>query len=169
MILKRKYMPFLVRKINKAKWFQLDIHQSNEVSADAITNCLKTTKNTLSVWHIESEDDLDNAVLAIVANQEHLDTIDIVILDESSLTDYNLNIVASPGETPVTSLINAHRDIAELTFTKLGHVKEHIVERIRNNKLKRYTVASLKKILLDAIENGIVQRNDLKETLRAKL
>lgn len=162
-------MPFLVRKINKAKWFQLDIHQSNEVSADAITNCLKTTKNTLSVWHIESEDDLDNAVLAIVANQEHLDTIDIVILDESSLNDYNLNIVASPGETPVTSLINAHRDIAELTFTKLGQVKEHIVERIRNNKLKRYTVASLKKILLDAIENGIVQRNDLKETLLSKL
>ncbi|RXK57758.1 hypothetical protein ESA94_19760 [Lacibacter luteus] len=162
-------MPFLVRKINRAKWFQLDITKSDEVSADAITNCLKTTRNTLSVWHIESEDDLDNAALAIVANQEHLDTIDVVILDENSLQKYSLDVVVSPGETPVSSLINAHRDIAELTFTKLGQVKEHIIERIRHDKLKRYTVASLKKILLDAIAKGILQKNDLKETLRAKL
>jgi len=162
-------MSFLVRKINKAKWYQIDIMESDEVSADAITNCLKTNKNTLSVWHIETEDDLEKAVLAIVANQDHLDTIDVVILDEPSLNNYNLNIVASPGETPVTSLIEAHRDIAELTFTKLGQVKEHIVQRIRNQKLKRYTVSSLKKILTNAINDGLLKKEDLNETIRQKI
>lgn len=162
-------MSFLVRKINKAKWFQIDIMQSDDVSADAITNCLKTSKNTLSVWHIETEEDLDKAVLAIVANQEHLDTIDVVILDEPSLNNYNLNIVASPGDTPVTSLIEAHRDIAELTFTKLGQIKDHIVQRIRNQKLKRYTVSSLKKILTNAINDGLLQKEDLNESIRNKI
>jgi|SRR5690554_2767939 len=162
-------MSFLVRKINKAKWYQIDIMESDEVSADAITNCLKTTKNTLSVWHIETEDDLEKAVLAIVANQDHLDTIDVVILDEPSLTNYNLNIVASPGETPVKSLIEAHRDIAELSFTKLGQVKEHIVQRIRNQKLKRYTVSSLKKILTNAINEGLLKKEDLNESIRQKI
>lgn len=162
-------MSFLVRKINKAKWYQIDIMESDDVSADAITNCLKTTKNTLSVWHIETEDDLEKAVLAIVANQDHLDTIDVVILDEPSLTNYNLNIVASPGETPVISLIEAHRDIAELSFTKLGQVKEHIVQRIRNQKLKRYTVSSLKKILTNAINEGLLRKEDLKESIRQKI
>jgi len=162
-------MSFLVRKINKAKWYQIDIMQSEDVSADAITNCLKTSQNTLSVWHIETEDDLEKAVLAIVANQEHLDTIDVVILDEPSLNDYNLNIIASPGETPVTSLIETHRDIAELTFTKLGQVKDHIVQRIRNQKLKRYTVSSLKKILTNAINDGLLQKEDLNESIRQKI
>lgn len=162
-------MSFLVRKINKAKWYQIDIMESNDITADAITNCLRTTKNTLSVWHIETEDDLEKAVLAIVANQEHLDTIDVVILDEPSLNEYNLNIVTSPGETPVASLIEAHRDIAELTFIKLGHVKDHIVQRIRSQKMKRYTVGSLKKILSDAIANGLIQKEDLKESLREKI
>lgn len=162
-------MSFLVRKINKAKWFQIDVMQSDDISADAITNCLKTSKNTLSVWHIETEEDLDKAVLAIVANQEHLDTIDVVILDEPSLNNYNLNIVASPGDTPVASLIEAHRDIAELTFTKIGQVKDHIVQRIRNQKLKRYTVSSLKKILTNAINEGLLQKEDLNESIRNKI
>ncbi|MFY7665979.1 hypothetical protein [Flavobacterium sp.] len=162
-------MSFLVRKINKAKWYQIDIMQSDEVSADAITNCLKTTKNTLSVWHIETEEDLEKAVLAIVANQDHLDTIDVVILDEPSLTNYHLNIVASPGETPVASLIQAHRDIAELSFSKLGYVKEHIVQRIRSHKLKRYTVSSLKKILTSAINEGLLKKEDLTESIRQKI
>jgi hypothetical protein len=162
-------MSFLVRKINKAKWYQINIMESDDVSADAITNCLKTTKNTLSVWHIETEADLEKAVLAIVANQDHLDTIDVVILDEPSLNNYNLNIVASPGETPVLSLIEAHRDIAELSFTKLGQVKEHIVQRIRNQKLKRFTVSSLKKILTNAINEGILKKEDLNESIQQKI
>lgn len=162
-------MSFLVRKINKAKWYQIDIMESDEVSADAITNCLKTSKNTLSVWHIETEEDLEKAVLAIVANQDHLDTIDVVILDEPSLNNYNLSIVASPGETPVISLIEAHRDIAELNFTKLAQVKEHIVKRIRNQKLKRYTVSSLKKILTNAINDGLLRKEDLNESIRQKI
>jgi hypothetical protein len=162
-------MSYLVRKVNKAKWFQIDILNDDDVSADALTNCLKTTNNTLSVWHIESETDLDSAILAIVANQDHLDTIDIVILEESSLQGYNINIVASPGETPVTSLINAHRDLSQLTFSKIHDIKNHIVERIRNDKLKRYTVASLKRILNSAIERGLLKRDDLKEPIKRKI
>jgi len=162
-------MSYLVRKINKAKWYQIDIENDNNVSGDAITNCLKTNKNTLSVWKIETEDDLDQAILALVANQDHLDTIDIVILEESSLLEYNLNIVASPGDTPVESLKNAHRDISELTFTKLGEVKDHIVERIRNQKLKRYTVGSLKKLLKKSIEQGLLKKDDLKESVQQKI
>lgn len=162
-------MSYLVRKINKAKWYQIDIENDNNVSGDAITNCLKTNKNTLSVWKIETEDDLDQAILALVANQDHLDTIDIVILEESSLLEYNLNIVASPGDTPVESLKDAHRDISELTFTKLGEVKDHIVERIRNQKLKRYTVGSLKKLLKKSIEQGLLKKEDLKEFVQQKI
>lgn len=162
-------MPLLVRKINKAKWYQIDIENDNDVKADAITNCLKTTKNNLSVWRIESEDDLEEAILALVANQDHLDTIDVVILEESTLIDYKLNIVASPGDTPVESLIAAHRDISDLTFTNLGMVKDHIVERIRNQKIKRFTVGSLKKLLKEAIENGILKIEDLKESVQSKI
>lgn len=162
-------MPFLVRKINKAKWFQFDILKFDEVSADAITNCLKTTGNTLSVLQIESEEDIEKAVLAIVANQDHLETVDFVILDAQSLIDHNINIVFTPGDTPVKSLVETHRDVTDLSYTKLGHVKEHLVQRIRVDKIKRYTASSIKKILSKALSDGLIKREDLKESIREKI
>lgn len=162
-------MPFLIRKINKAKWFQIDVTQDSDVSADAITNCLRTSKNTLSVWHIENEGDLENAILAIVSGQEHLETIDIVILEQHSLEKYNINIVASPGDTPISKLVGAHRDLTDLTYSKMGIIKDCIIERIKNDKMKRYTAASLKKILKDAIEKGLIKQEDLNLSIRGKL
>ena len=162
-------MSLLVRKINKAKWLQVDISTTDDVSADAITNCLKTTKNTLSVWKIDTEEDLEQAVIALVANQDHLDTIDVVILQEDSLNEYNLNIVASPGDTPVESLVEAHRDIADLTFSRLGSVKDYIVERIRNEHIKRFTVGNLKKLIKKSIEDGLLKKEDLKESIQKKI
>ncbi len=162
-------MSLLVRKINKAKWLQVDISTTDDVSSDAITNCLKTTKNTLSVWKIDTEEDLEQVVLALVANQDHLDTIDVVILQEDSLNEYNLNIVASPGDTPVESLVEAHRDIADLTFSRLGNVKDHIVERIRNEHIKRFTVGNLKKLIKKSIEDGLLKKEDLKESIQKKI
>jgi hypothetical protein len=162
-------MTLLVRKISKAKWYQLDIAVSYDVSADALTNCLRTTKNTLSVWKIDTEDDLNQAVLALVANQDHLAAIDVVILEESSLSQYNLKIIASPGDTPVESLVNEHRDIAELSYNKIGHVTNHIVDRIRSNHIKRYTISMLKKVLKDAIEAGLIKKEDLKVDVQKKL
>jgi len=162
-------MSLLIRKINKAKWIQGDIENDSDVSADAITNCLRTTKNTLSVWQIKTEEDLDKAVLAIVSNQDHLEAIDVVILEEKSINDYNISIVATPGETPVEELTESHRDLAELTYSKLGTIKDHIVERIRTDKLKRYTRGSIKKLIQNAIDEKKIELNDLKESVRKKI
>lgn len=162
-------MSLLIRKINKAKWYQVDIENDSDVSADAITNCLKTTKNTLSVWYISSEEDLNNAVLALVSNLDHLETIDIVILEESLLENYNIRIVATPGETSIEELAKTHRDLAELTFSKIGTIKDHIVERIRTEHLKRYTKGSLKKLIQVAIKEGKLKLDDLKESVRENI
>jgi len=162
-------MSLLIRKINKAKWYQVDIENDSDVSADAITNCLRTIENTLSVWHINSEEDLDKAILALVSNQDHLETIDIVILEESSIQNYNISIVATPGETPIEELAKIHRHLVELTFSKIGAIKDHIVERIRTEHLKRYTKGTLKKLIQAAIEEEKIELDDLKKSVREKI
>ena len=159
----------LIRKINKSKWFQIDIKNDDDVSADAITNCLKTTKNTLSVWSIEIEEDIETAILAIASNLDHIETIDVVILNDEKLQEYGIKIITSMGNTPIDSLKEIHRDLAELTFSKLGQIKDHIVERIRNDKIKRFTKRDLKKILKNAIEKGFLELDDLNDSVRNKI
>ena len=159
----------LIRKINKSKWYQIDIKNDDDVSADAITNCLKTTKNTLSVWSIENEVDIEKAILAIASNLDYIETIDVVILNDEKLQEYGIKIITSMGNTPIDSLKEIHRDLSELTFSKLGHIKDHIVERIRNDKIKRFTKGSLRKILKKAIEKGFLELDDLNESVRSKI
>lgn len=162
-------MSFLIRKINRAKWFQVDVLNDDDVSADAITNCLKTTKNTLSVWHITTEDEIENAILALVSRQDHLETIDVIMLKESSINNYNIKIDATPGDTPIESLVQSHRDLADLTFSKIEYLKNHIVDRIRKDKLLRFTVGSLKKLLKTAIEDDKLMIEDLRGSVQKKI
>ncbi|CAD5246143.1 MULTISPECIES: hypothetical protein [unclassified Imperialibacter] len=162
-------MSLLIRKINRAKWPAEDVDYQSDVSADAITNCLKTTRNTLSVWQIDTEDDLEKAVLAIASNLQHLETIDVVILEEKHLSNYNIKIVATPGKTPLEELVHSHRDLEELTFMKLGTIKDHIVERIQMDKFKRFTRTALKQLIEDAINTGKLKLEDLNPSIREKI
>lgn len=162
-------MPLLVRKINKAKWMQNDILSGQDVSADAITNCMKTYQNALSAWRVSHEDEVVDAILAMVAGQEHLDTMDVVFINRSSLEGNGINIKLTPGITPVKELVDKHVDICDLTCHLLGVVAENIIKSIKDEKIKRYTQRDLKKILIEAIEAGRLEKNDLNKYLLAKL
>ena len=132
-------MSLLIRKVNKSKWFQNDIKEREPVSADAITSCLRTYGNTLSVWEIESGDELDEAVLAIVAAHQHLESIDVIHLSPEYLTKNGIDCVHSKGRTPVDDLAENHVDLAKLTYEKLGVIAYHIVDRIVEHGMVRYT------------------------------
>jgi len=104
-----------VRKIGKAKWnigrnvkTDLDFHQ---IPADAVTADLRTSKNSLSFWRSETEADLGNAVLAIVANRERIDPIDFIWLKYQELEDDGHSFEESEGQTPVIDLVDRHVDI----------------------------------------------------------
>ena len=162
-------MSLLVRKIEIAKWLQTDIHHGEDISADAITNCMRTTGNTLSVWEIKYETDIDEAVLAIVAGGHHLETIDIVTIDPDYIEEKNIGWLSTEGLTPVDDLKNTHRDLYNLTYCKLGVIAYHIAERIIQNKVQRYTLGRLKQILKNAVGQGRLEPNTLSDSLRKRL
>ena len=161
-------MSLLVRKINKAKWMQNDIRSAEDVSADAITNDLKTQGNTLSAWQV-AEETIADAVLAIVASHQQLDTIDVVFLDPSSLESNGIMLQSTLGNTPVKNLIDQHIDICDLTYRTLGTVAEQIALALKEGKVVRYTKGKIKNLLKDAIDQGRLQMNDLNESLRKRL
>ncbi len=134
-----------------------------------MTCCLRTRGDTLSVWHIEKEEYLDEAVLAIASNQAHLETIDIVILDDDYVVKCMIDVQETEGDTPVVDLKRQHRDLVKLNLRTLGVVAEHIVESIKNSKHKRYREKELKKIITTAISNKRLDINHLKEDVRKKL
>lgn len=164
-------MSLLIRKIEKAKWMQNDIVHDADISADAITNCMKTTGNTLSTWQISNnvDEEIDEAVLAIVSGHQHLDTIDVVCLNYRSLENQGIQIRLTPGKTPVKDLVDKHVDISGLTYKSLGVVANEIVQEIKQEKIIRYTKGKIKKLLNLALNKGRIQKDDLHELIRDKL
>lgn len=162
-------MPLLIRKLNRAKWPPNNIEDVFQVSADAITNCLKSASNTISVWKIDDRKDLEEAVLAIAAKQDHLESFDVVIIEDTFVNDYSIPIKQIDGKTPVLDLVKLHYDIYNLDYYKIGLLAEHINRRINSNDYKRFTISELKKILRAAVDLKRVDINDLNENIRRKI
>jgi hypothetical protein len=158
-------MPILVRRINRAKWDNLE--EDDDVCADAITSCLKTSNNDLSVWRITSEEELDQAILALITGgkQTQLNTLHYVLIEEDLLIDHGLSLKESPGDTAVDELVYTHRDIEKLTYLKLGKIKDLIINSIRTERTNHITKRQLKAVLVKAINEGKLDKNRLNSEL----
>lgn len=162
-------MSLLVRKFDRGKWLQTDIENGEDVSADAITLCMRTSGNKLSVWEIKQEEDIDEAVLAIVAGCDHLEAFDIVTINLDYIKKNGIGLSSTDGPTAVDDLKDTHRDLCELTYKKLGVIAYYIVDKITQKKTRRYTKVQLKTILSNAISHDRLELDKLSSFIREKL
>ncbi|HDT6574870.1 TPA: hypothetical protein QFT23_000968 [Bacillus cereus] len=164
-------MAFLVRKMARSKWpqekfMEMDI---NDLSADAITSCLRTSSATLSTWEIDSMEDLEDAVLALVAASQKIDTMFVVSIDKEKIINNGFQIEETPGKTLVEDLVETHKDIAGLTYQTIGTFASIMLESLHEEQVYRFTASKLKKILMNAIENGRLDKEALNEDMLRKL
>jgi len=162
-------MPVLVRKVNPTLWQELDIIGGNDVSADTITNCIKTSDNTLSVWEVDSIESVGEGVLAIISNYKKLETIHIIGLPKDELEQQSIDIDPEEGTTPVKSLVNTHQNLAKLTYTKLGVIANCIVNQFRLENLFTYTIEEEIALLWEAIGTNRLELKNLKPEVQKQL
>ena len=161
-------MPILVRKIERAKWENSD-NENRDFPADAITVCMRTSQNRLSVWRILSDEEIEKAVIAIVSSGKHIDSIDVVLLDEEYFKENNIDLLESRGITSYEEMEDSHIDIDNLTYQKLGLVAYHISDKISTARSFRFRKSQLLEILWRAVQKEDLLINNLNENLRDKL
>ena len=148
-------MSLLARKINRNNW-NLEATTVSDLSADAITQCMKTIDNSMSTYEIASEAEIDQAFLAIAANFSELETFDILLLDKQCIIDKGLTCEQNSGNTPVQNLVNTHWDIINLNYGNLGTCAWYMLERFKLQKVVRRTKLELKQIIKKAINDNIL-------------
>ena len=162
-------MSLLIRKIKKSKWLQGD-EVPDDVPADAITGgCVRTQCNTLSVWEVQDENKIDEAVLAIVSAGHRLETIDVVPIEREHLEQNEIDCKQIPGRTEVKDLAETHIDLCNLAYRELGIIAYHIADKFRQGKVKRYRKKRLEEILRDAIQNKRLKITDLEDSISERL
>lgn len=162
-------MSYLVRKISRSKWQGCGDSIEQAISADAATNCLKTTKNTLSVWFAEQEADIANAKLALLAALERFDAVDVVVLEVESLIAQELHLQETDGLTAAKSLANLHRDISTLTLVELEKVAKLVQAKIVAKQTERIMRGNFQKIIKAAVADGVIDMADLPPKMAADM
>lgn len=140
-------MGVCVRKISKSKWPDEEVldKQTDEailplLKADALTSCLRTSQDELSLWTVENtnEEEIEKAILALITNSrlERLDRIQVVYFDEDNVKQLGLTLKKSPGDTVISTYTNLHQDMIELNFEKMGKVSALITSALRDKRIK---------------------------------
>ncbi len=131
-------MNYYIRKYWNSKWHQYDEDTPARISADAITNCLKTQNNTLSLWQISDIDKIDDeGGLALIGTLQSIATIDTIIFTEEEFKSLGFELKNSEGKTAVLGLKNTHSDIINLDIFSLTEFSKYLYKKLHDEEEKR--------------------------------
>lgn len=160
-------LPILVRKISRAKWPN-ESCPLNNISGDAISE-LRTTNNTISLWRVDSENDLSTAMLALSASTKSgsIEHVNLVWIPEDEILQKNIELQNTPGDTIISDLISLHFDACKITYKSMGDIAFIISKGlIGNTHYKHYSKSEVKKALVIAYkEHRIAEEKCLPELL----
>lgn len=112
---------------------------------------LKTKDNKLSVWLANSEEDIEDAVVALSLSRDNTDRLCFLLLDEETLSSFDITILDDQvGEAQGASekILKKHRNLVELDHKRLGQLAEYMIQQANNtNNRKTFTETMVKKIL----------------------
>ena len=163
-------MAFYIRKISPVKWPQKGVDTAVEdIRADAITGDIRTTEDTISLWRIDSLEELDQAVLALASGGDKAVTYNVLTIPEENLQKYGFTLKETDGNTPVESLVQTHRDVVGVNYGSLGRFAQLIMDSINADEFCTITKKQVKALILKAYKNGEINRDKLKERMREEI
>jgi hypothetical protein len=171
-------LKYLARKINRNKWNTISHDGSTDIQADALTGCLRTQSNGLSVWQCDTaRSDVSEIVLALtlVDSKSRIDKMYVVLIDRNDIESNGISLEVTSGNTLIEGLQPRHRDLADLTMTKLCRLAQLISRQVENydgqenaeiSCLHSFTKTQVANIIRNAINSGRVKKEQLSESIQ---
>ena len=170
-------MAYYVRKIARSKWQETHL-SSNEarareevkrVKADAITNCIKTSDNKLSLWRVDDKKDSIDDIVPLIIGFERPDTCDVVYISEEVFSEEQITLEQSSDDanTPIEELKQYHYNAIVKDYEGLGKFAKVVLKSLDNHK--RFKGREVKTKLKDMLNNHEIEREMISEKLYEKL
>lgn len=162
-------MPLVLRTIRKAKWYRhegVSWLEEGELQADALGD-LVTKNNELSVWIIrDDESNLEQVVAAMAATRHHLSNFDYALFDLQHLSDLNIRMQHTRGESPDEQANAWHRDLIELSASKIMQLAKIIMEEAER---RRVSEKQIRRMIIRAVNADQIDRAQLAPGIASKI
>lgn len=172
-------MGYYVRKISRPKWPEqynsLDKNEEKindeikKIKADAITNCIKTSQNRLSLWKVENENNSIEDIVPLLLGFTRPDTCDVVYISDELLSKEGIMLEKSvkDANVPIEEMKNKHYNAVVNDYEGLGKFAKVILESL--NTYKRFRKGEIKDKLNDMLDKGEISPETISETLYSKI
>lgn len=170
-------MAYYVRKISRSKWQEDPLSADEEkallevkkVAADAVTNCIKTTGNKLSLWRVEEKRDSIDDIIPLIVGFERPDTCDIIyISDEVFLQEGIVKEQSSEdANTPIEELKQYHYNAVVEDYEGLGKFARIVLRSLDNHK--RFKGKEVKTKLREMLDRQEIDREMISDKLYEKI
>lgn len=127
-------MSFLVHKITSSLWADqskdiISIEHYKELSADGVTQDLKSSNNAISFWEIEDLSELNDISISILTGRDEVKDLTVVAIPKSTIVEH-FEIEQSEGDTLYLKYKNKHYDLINMNYEKLGSLIKLIIDAI---------------------------------------
>ena len=163
---------YYLRKISRGRWPDENKILSatlEDIEAYCVINEFKPIdQNQISVWKVENEDDLTDALIALASNRERLDSVFAVTIPAEYLS--RLEIEEQEGDSPTIGINDKHRCVSNLNYVTLGELIVAIIESLKDeSNLCRRNKSKMREILKTAYDNNKLDIDKTKEWLKKEL
>ena len=157
-------MPQYLRSIRQGRWRAPSWLRCGEVQADALGD-LATVDNQLSVYRVESQQDINRITIALAATRDNLQNVDYAVFDDAEFENIGIQISQSPGKTPDQVVNELHHDISNLTARQTAA----LAAIIARGKIERRPRGEIRDGMQAAMRCGALDYKAMKEHLLSKL
>jgi hypothetical protein len=162
-------VPLLLRKIRKNKWCKSDSVpwiEEDEIQSDALGDLI-TSSNTLSVWLVEDDkSNLEQVIVALASSCDYISHLDYALVKADLLLNIGVKIESKEGLTPYSKANKWHRDLEEMTATKLYKLAEIIFIHSDIARVSQKDILNLIKV---AVQKEEIDKAKLKEGIINKI
>lgn len=141
------------------------------LAGDNVTE-LRTSKNMLSVWLANSQEDIDDAMVAMALNKDNPCKMVAYLMDEKELE--GIEIETADNEIGKAlgadeSILLKHRNLVELDYWRLGYLTEYMI-KLSQNKERQVVMTKGEVVeLLNKYKGTKISADKVNEKLRSKL
>jgi len=170
-------MSYYIRKIARSKWQENQlstnevdaINEVKNVKADAITNCIKTTGNKLSLWKVDEKRDVIEDIVPLIVGFERPDTCDIIYISDEVFKEEDIELEQSPEDanTPIEELKQYHYNAIVGNYEGLGKFAKIVLRSLGNHK--RFKGKEVKDKLKDMLNSHEIEKEMISEKLYDKI
>ncbi len=159
-------MPFMLRVIRKARWFEdgnIKWLPKGEPQADALID-LSTKDNSLSLFYVtDDKSNINRIAAAYAANRQKISNLDYLLFDEGILDSVSLSAVTTLGDTPdIVVNTNWHRDVQNLSASKILDLARILLARGQKDRITHNVITTE---LRKSIAGGNIDRTQIKLSL----